>query len=1476
MTRPHRMPCLSEPRHHLNRCISSIFPPIHLSFWIPLFCDAKAVKWIHPYLWAPILMFLLSAGSAQVWGSEIRFVSGTIDTATAPQIDSHSLRTQMGSQGKGLILVQFRGPIQPEWRAQAEKAGATFHNYIPNYAYYVTIVPENLSALKSIKSVAWVGTAPSALKIHPTLQRHRRLSPDTELDVTILSVEKLPHQILNADGIQVKSSRRSQIGWYDTRATVSPAFLEALSEIWCVFHVEPQPNYRLYGERAAQTAAGNLTLSGTHPIGTGYKAWLESHGLTGGEGLVAQVMDDGVDQGDASGNPGTAHPDLLGRIAGIFNATSDATGGGIGGHGHLNAAVIVGTAQVGTRDAGGFLLGQGLAPASKVYGTKIFRDAGPFDLGGHSFQFLVADAQNAGCQFSNNSWGTDNNGGYDADSAVFDALIRDSDPFEIGNQPMICFFAAGNQGPQNGTIGSPATAKNAIAIGATENSDADGTDGCGSGPSDADNARDLARFSARGPTADGRLGITVVAVGSHVQGAIPTHPGYDGSQVCDKFWPPGQTDYLRSSGTSHSCPVACGAGMIVYEFFQRHLSRGLDPHTANPSPALIKAALANTARDNRGASNGAGELLQPIPNPDQGWGSVDLSNLIEMKDGLVSFDQDHIFTASGQVWERKITPLDPQKPLKITLVWTDSPANPSASPVQVNDLDLVVIGPEGTFLGNVFSAGFSSLGGTSDRLNNIESVYIQNPSLQSYAIRVQSFNIAGDGVPGVGGSLDQDFALFIWNGVEQSSQGTVQLNKTKFQCSDTLQVKISDLDLRGVGTTTATLLVVRTGDVEPLTLEETRINSGVFLQSIPTTLGDSAVTSDGLLQVVSGDTITVTYQDEDNGSGVSVAVVSTAQVDCEPPVGSEIALQTPRSNITIITFETNEPANAHVRLGLSCDQLTQETETDTFEQQHEIIIQDLAPNTRYFYAIDLVDEAGNTTTLRENNGDCFTFETPELSDDLTEVFNGAFDLRGRTLRFLPDGSQNTYSVCSEPASAFPTDPTGPERNELNLSDDSFIGGNLTGFSVPFFGANYTSFFVGSNGYITFGEGDFEPAPDLSNHFAIPRISGHYLDLNPEMGGAISAMFLADRIAITYEDVPEFFSPFTNHFQIEMFFNGEIAITHLNLPFGSVDGLVGLSAGRGVPFGFISSDFSESSLCDDVSSPTPSPTASPTLSPTVSPTTTPTLTATASPTLSPTVSPTTTPTLTATASPTLSPTVSPTTTPTLTATASPTLSPTASPTTTPTLTATASPTLSPTVSPTTTPTLTATASPTLSPTASPTTTPTLTATASLTLSPTVSPTTTPTLTATASPTLSPTASLTTTPTLTRTMTPAPTSASGLDSDQDGLSDAYEITHGSDPNDSNSFPEALDFNNDDSFNLADGIALYRNRIGASPPEADNDHDGFSDAYENRAGSDPNSAIDFPAAIDLNGDEKVGILDAILIYRNRVGMIPVISRP
>jgi hypothetical protein len=104
-------------------------------------------------------------------------------------------------------------------------------------------------------------------------------------------------------------------------------------------------------------------------------------------------------------------------------------------------------------------------------------------------------------------------------------------------------FSAGNSGPSANSVSPPSTAKNVIAVGAAENYRPTWTDGCGVGPTGADSAQDIADFSSRGPTDDGRVKPDIVAPGTHIQGAASQAPGYDGSGVCDQYMPAGQTLY---------------------------------------------------------------------------------------------------------------------------------------------------------------------------------------------------------------------------------------------------------------------------------------------------------------------------------------------------------------------------------------------------------------------------------------------------------------------------------------------------------------------------------------------------------------------------------------------------------------------------------------------------------------------------------------------------------------------------------------------------------------------------------------------------------------------------------------------------------------------------------------------------------------------------------------------------------------------
>jgi hypothetical protein len=192
-------------------------------------------------------------------------------------------------------------------------------------------------------------------------------------------------------------------------------------------------------------------------------------------------------------------------------------------------------------------------------------------------------------------------------------------------------------------------------------------------------------------------------------------------------------------------------------------------------------------------------------------------------------------------------------------------------------------------------------------------------------------------------------------------------------------------------------------------------------------------------------------------------------------------------------------------------------------------------------------------------------------DYFTELFDGFDnDLDNLTLTIVPDGSSDFYAASAEPAASFPTDPSG--GTPLSLSDDDYALVILSGGErVALYGTTYGGFFVGSNGYITFTGGSTGYTESLPTHFALPRISALFDDLNPSTGGTVSWKQLGDRAVVTFQNVPEYLASGSNSFQIEMFFDGTIRITWLGI--SALDGLAGLSEGAGVPVDFVESNLS---------------------------------------------------------------------------------------------------------------------------------------------------------------------------------------------------------------------------------------------------------------------------------------------------------------
>lgn len=160
--------------------------------------------------------------------------------------------------------------------------------------------------------------------------------------------------------------------------------------------------------------------------------------------------------------------------------------------------------------------------------------------------------------------------------------------------------------------------------------------------------------------------------------------------------------------------------------------------------------------------------LANVPNNDQGWGRLSLSNILLQSPASdrgprIFSDQKNAFTAAGQEYQIDVAPVDAARPMRITVTWTDAAGASGANPALVNDLDLEVteVATGTVFKGNVFANGFSVTGGAFDNRNTVECVFVQNPS-GTYEVRVIASVLAASATPAIMTPW-QDFALVVEN-----------------------------------------------------------------------------------------------------------------------------------------------------------------------------------------------------------------------------------------------------------------------------------------------------------------------------------------------------------------------------------------------------------------------------------------------------------------------------------------------------------------------------------------------------------------------------------------------------------------------------------------------------------------------------------------------------------------------------------------
>ena len=881
--------------------------------------------------------------SAAAQTRQIRLRTETISTPPRAKVAGMAVGLAAQVPASGLFLVQFDGAVEAGWKTELHSLGVELLKYVPDDAFiaqFNSVPPEKIQGLSYIR---WLGPYRADYKVHPRLAAAGAL-PQTNLvlaTTVLISPQATPAEIAGVRSLFASVAHESRLrqGIF-LRGQLPPANLDALAQSASVLWIERTPRRKLVDEPAAKLVGGDDGQVATPTIS-------QQLGFSGA-GVTVCVADTGLDSGDTN----AMHPDLSGRVKGFkWYGTNIFDGSDGYGHGTHCAGIVAGNAATGETDPEfGGLYGLGVAPKASLFIERLFDDAAGEASPFPSDETLTRDAVQNGADIGSNSWGNDVQGEYDSDASQFDELVRDADRSTPGDQPYILEFSSGNAGPDSLTVGSPATGKNVIATGASEN--VPGFLAMTYGLY-ADGADTMADFSSRGPCEDGRIKPDVVAPGTWIASAASS-AAWD---IASVSWTAIDDYYVYMGGTSMSGPHAAGAAAVFVQYYK-------SLHTnAVPSPALVKAALINSANELDPLNGGPG----PIPNNDEGWGRITLTNIICTNLSTAPryyeyVDQSTLLT-NGQAYVRHTLVRNSGQPLKITLTYTDVAGFPGAIPALVNDLDLEVVGPDGTlYRGNQFAGGDSAPNALSpDALNNVEAVHLAQPVPGDYLVRVRGRHIVQDARLDTA-AIDQDFALVISGDLARPGGGSILLDRPAYSAPGVIQLAVFDA-ARSAGNTVSVLLSSTTEPAGENYILQSAGSYGAFTGAVATVTGAASV--DGKLAIRQGDAIEARYVDS---SGTTRTAVATA--DIVPPVISGVTAAIDLGVITI-SWQTSEPASSIVRYGTNSTFFLAASNS-AFTTSHSIRLSKLVTGGSYSFYVVSADAAGNATT-NNNSGAYFTF-----------------------------------------------------------------------------------------------------------------------------------------------------------------------------------------------------------------------------------------------------------------------------------------------------------------------------------------------------------------------------------------------------------------------------------------------------------------------------------------------------------------------
>jgi subtilisin-like proprotein convertase family protein len=227
-------------------------------------------------------------------------------------------------------------------------------------------------------------------------------------------------------------------------------------------------------------------------------------------------------------------------------------------------------------------------------------------------------------------------------------------------------------------------------------------------------------------------------------------------------------------------------------------------------------------------------------------------------------------------------------------------------------------------------------------------------------------------VQGLGDNASCDGALSACaTATPEPFAGTMKLSAPAYNCNATVGVSIADAN---VGASTILVSIQSTTETSPESLTLTQIAPGSDTYTGSITLTSAAPAHDGVLSVVSGDTVTASYLEADDGGGHhNIPHVETAKIDCAGPAITKVQASAVSGTTAKITWSTDETATSTVRYGTTPPPASTTADAASV-LSHAMSLSGLSECSNYGYSVESRDVVGNLS-VDDASGAYYPFST---------------------------------------------------------------------------------------------------------------------------------------------------------------------------------------------------------------------------------------------------------------------------------------------------------------------------------------------------------------------------------------------------------------------------------------------------------------------------------------------------------------------